>query len=59
MTNIKACPFCGGTGVIIKHNMVNGGFKYEVKCTECKASTYQLHKTDSDAIEAWNRRKYE
>lgn len=50
---LKLCPFCGGKADIsgAREN------KYYVYCISCDAQTSEyLHKTEDQAIAAWNKR---
>lgn len=55
MVNIKDCPFCGKSPMVI----VEDGYHY-VAC-ECGAMMFdglsQMFDTAAEAIEAWNRSK--
>ena len=46
---IKKCPFCGGEARMHDHLV-----SYYIECVNCKAGIEQ--RTDTQAIEAWNRR---
>lgn len=56
MIELKSCPFCGGNaGVEKRHN--NFGVWYECFCSACHVTQYSNdHRSESAAIEAWNRR---
>ena len=49
MSELKPCPFCGGTAVFLSYT------KYWVVCTDCLAET-SCYATPEEAAEAWNRR---
>lgn len=48
---LKPCPFCGGEAELIK--IYNTQWHY-VQCVKCKVKTE--HKTEQEAINAWNTR---
>ena len=50
-TELKPCPFCGGAA-----ELYSAWYFRDVYCTVCGARTHLVHKTDDDAIAAWNRR---
>lgn len=58
MTYLKPCPFCGGEGVVIKSTFM--GFKddfFHCVCLDCNTENAKFKcKTETEAIEAWNRR---
>ena len=52
MSELKPCPFCGGTA---KVSLFLGN--YCVTCTECMGAISPARKqTKEEAIKAWNRR---
>ena len=53
MTELKPCPFCGGTDLNVK----KGKYMWWVECcnADCRASGGCQH-YKKEAIEAWNRR---
>ena len=56
MSEIKLlpCPFCGGKADVIK----NGTGCFQVRCDICEVKQYAYaHKTEENAIKAWNTRK--
>lgn len=50
-TELKRCPFCGGTEIIVD----NDQGLYFVYCEQCVCQT-TLYRDKENAIEAWNRR---
>lgn len=66
-TELKPCPFCGGSAELIKQYRLDGQTHYEVakvRCQDCKCQTddyilngyYGSTDTVQDACKAWNRR---
>jgi Lar family restriction alleviation protein len=59
LTEIKPCPFCGGTGVLRTLAIPSPGgcthIQAEVECRNCDACGPIRH-GDFEAILAWNRR---
>lgn len=63
MTDLKPCPFCGGTDI----RMLTTVFDTDIWCDECKASIYRgsfcgkrsiseaKEGHEAEAIKAWNR----
>ena len=55
MTELKPCPFCGGTNLKIK-----GGIGKYVSCLDCDNGAHFPGEgstaNENDAIEAWNTR---
>ena len=51
MTEIKPCPFCGSGDIRINKTPVGAW----LQCERCFAEI-NLHRTEKEAIEAWNRR---
>nr|DAO12410.1 MAG TPA: restriction alleviation protein [Caudoviricetes sp.] len=59
MTELKPCPFCGGTGE--RWNVVSTSKKRPlswVKCKLCGATTAS-YGTEEQAVNAWNRRTHD
>ncbi len=64
--NLKPCPFCGESKIMIHHNGIGGSEtpedSYNVTCLypDCHGTIFALghhqFKTKSEAVEAWNRR---
>lgn len=52
MTELKPCPFCGGTSATIKPVWKT---YYFVACHRCKAGG-PVMKTEAEAADEWNRR---
>ena len=52
------CPFCGGAGFIQceDHRMQSRPPIYIGECDRCGMSLGDWHKSEADAIAAWNRR---
>ena len=59
MAELKPCPFCGTTPIVIANQFRHYQTTYLVKCNniDCVVipTTYE-HSEMDDAIEAWNRR---
>lgn len=55
MTELKPCPFCGGTNVVVDEFWERYDEPYFIACNECGASGPYTHKKE-EAIELWNRR---
>lgn len=61
MTELKPCPFCGGTAELIQTKCLTNGcvlyhvFHYDLKCHTNGIRTENMA-TQEGAIEAWNRR---
>lgn len=58
MIELKPCPFCGGTGCVVKTTFIGygEGFFHTV-CLDCNLELAEFkYTTEKDAIEAWNRR---
>lgn len=53
MTELKPCPFCGGTLLVIGQTTYNDF--YYVKCTECRAHGCEKRE-EAEALKAWNER---
>ena len=65
MTNIKPCPFCGGTSVSTREG---SSFRWWIaQCDECQATSGEIrvswksfvisqHVTDAEALARWNER---
>lgn len=59
MTEMKRCPFCGGSRIKVYPNPNKdlrdlGIEQYKVSCVNCAAQIFRAGK--EEAIEAWNRR---
>lgn len=54
MTELKPCPFCGGSARVLE---LNGFYQHThfVSCDTCNAAG-DTRETEEAAIEAWNRR---
>ena len=64
MTELKPCPFCGGTGHFETHNSdfwqtkegwVDNKMTLYIGCEDCGCRTFYFE-TAKDAAKAWNRR---
>lgn len=53
MTELKLCPFCGGTA-----NIAKGRIEFWTYCPHCGAQT-ELYETEQETIKAWNTRQIE
>ena len=53
MTELKPCPFCGGTNIAVAKED-----EWEVMCMDCYANVGACfsYYTEAEAIEAWNKR---
>ncbi len=59
MDELKLCPFFGGEAFVYKR--YDSIFRldptdFTVLCKDCNASVRHYFQTESEAIEAWNRR---
>lgn len=59
MSELKPCPFCGGSRIKVYPNPNKdlrylGIEQYKISCLHCAAQLYRAKK--KEAIEAWNRR---
>ena len=52
-TNLKPCPFCGGTANIAKWQI-----EFWAYCPHCGAQT-ELYETEQEVAKAWNTRQIE
>ena len=52
-TNLKRCPFCGGTA-----NLAKGLIEFWTYCPHCGAKT-EFYETKQEAVSAWNTRQIE
>lgn len=47
---LKPCPFCGGKAIFETFSLNNTsfsvGFKYEIRCEECKAGLPKIYETN-------------
>ena len=65
MSELKPCPFCGGTPKVEKfYNIAAHTWDAAVECQECEASVciYEwpdMDMAEQDVINKWNRRSYE
>ena len=65
MSDLKPCPFCGGTPKAEQFYDIAGRvWEGGVECQECEASVYVWERpeqevAEQDAIAKWNRRAYE
>lgn len=50
MTELKPCPFCGGTGMYVTYQQ-----SVYIRCRKCN-STSDDYKTTEEAENAWNKR---
>ncbi len=59
MSELKTCPFCGGTNVEVVTYTERPGSAYRpwiaVECGDCDISG-ETHKSEEEAAEAWNTR---
>lgn len=55
-SNLKPCPFCGSTDIVIAHGpgFLSGGY---AMCRGCSATTMSSIYTD-EAVANWNRRTH-
>ena len=58
-TELKPCPFCGGSAVL-RHEYTGCGFSY-IECEHCGLLSVKFAKSydrasDVDAMNYWNRR---
>lgn len=56
MSELKACPFCGGTAKIDLQKLRTTPIYCAVVCSNC-GNTTQYYKQWQTAIEKWNSRK--
>ena len=59
MDELKPCPFCSGEAFVYKR--YDSIFRldptdFTVLCKDCRAGVRRYFPTESEAIEAWNRR---
>lgn len=54
MIELKLCPWCGSTDVVMEYEMVTG--TYAFRCRGCHTVVWQYYSIEDEAIEAWNRR---
>ena len=59
MSELKTCPFCGGEAFVYKR--YDSIFRldptdFTVLCKDCGAGVRHYFPTESESIEAWNRR---
>lgn len=56
-SKLKPCPFCGGRALIGVHICIKERKTYyTTHCQKCGVSDLKHHKSEDEAIEAWNRR---
>lgn len=56
-TELKPCPFCGGEAWVIPQPTYRGNtYQYFATCTICGVEMPRTARTESEAIERWNRR---
>ena len=53
MSELKPCPFCGGTN--IQHRHQGGGLDHTIRCRDCGCKTGH-HESKEDNVASWNRR---
>lgn len=58
MSELKPCPFCGGTSAIVeRYEHHEGQWRYRVVCPDCMGQVDSgWWQNAAQAIEAWNRR---
>jgi Lar family restriction alleviation protein len=57
MTELKPCPFCGGTPALQSWTPDDGDdHAHWIECQSCKIEQMALFDTPAEAIAAWNRR---
>lgn len=57
MAELKPCPFCGNEKVsVATHTPAKSRPYFTVHCYKCGCSKFTHHKSEIEAIEAWNRR---
>lgn len=54
-TELKRCPFCDGTAILIQNPTAYGKVYHYVSCIECGNRT-RLYKSTKTAEKKWNRR---
>lgn len=57
-TELKRCPFCDGTAILIQNPTTYGNVYHYVSCIECGNRT-KLYKSPKTAEKKWNRRNDE
>lgn len=55
---LKRCPFCDGTAILIQNPTIYGNVYHYVSCIECGNRT-KLYKSPKTAEKKWNRRNDE
>lgn len=55
MTELRPCPFCGGTDI---HIVENGPDGFSITCKDCNVWVDNIFEdmTEEQAIEQWNKR---
>ncbi len=60
MTKLMACPFCGGEASLTRGEATEAVWPHgefsRVFCTQCQCRQL-FHRTDKDAVCAWNKRQ--
>ena len=57
MNDLKPCPFCGNTQIVVKNPYQLWGDPYIAYCTDCFCGAYVgPFATKQEAINTWNRR---
>lgn len=55
MSELKKCPFCGGTNLQIDKDKYADHYQYRVRCAFCHALG-KVELSEEKAIESWNTR---
>lgn len=56
MTELKACPFCGGEGYVARRILPSGIEWYGCGCKRCRVQYDCYMNTEEEMIEQWNKR---